>query len=321
MSVVVEDLRVDNLDADRLDTLREVGIRARQPHVADLVREAAARAQVSTPWRSEDVDIEGFRAVVHLLIAFYYETHTVDARRALRRANVDYYLEQRFRPTRRTTRYLLYAAGRVLYPREYPPAATVDAPRQERTRPATENQIDALYRVAATLSDKWRPALVMIVDLIVGVGARPEELKVLRRCDIRIENHHGERWVVVTLQTPKTQPRDVPVLDADIARRIEHYVVNARHDYVMAFGSNPRVERNAINRVNDRLLERGHAERVNSKALRHRWMQEMAQLLPLEAFCRLAGLKHIPPMAELGLVDAGSGDLTAVTAYLVERDR
>lgn len=112
----------------------------------ELVREDAARVQASVPFRSENVDRDGFSVIVGLLVAFYYDSGRVDPLRALRRSNVDAYLMSRNRPTRRTARYLLYAAGRAFCPNEYPPALRLDAPRKIRTAPATSEEIAALYR-------------------------------------------------------------------------------------------------------------------------------------------------------------------------------
>ncbi|UAK36970.1 hypothetical protein K8O93_17450 [Gordonia bronchialis] len=316
--VVVGTISTDGLDVDRLNRLRGMGIKVRQATVGESVREAAARVQASVPFRSEIVDRDAFGAIVHLLVAYYHDTGRVDPLRALRRSNVDAYLMSRNRPARRTLRYLLYTAGRVWYPHEYPPAFTLDAPRQIRTAPATDEEIDALYRVALTLGEKWEPALTVLVDLMYGVGARPEELKHLRREHIRVERHHGERWVVVTLQTPKTAPRDVPVLDEQIGRELEYYAANARHDLLLAFGSAPTVERNGINRVNDRLAERGQPERLNAQALRHAWIQEIVQLVPVSEFCYLAGVTSLHHMSDLDVVADATGDINEITAHFLE---
>ncbi|OZC33058.1 site-specific integrase [Gordonia polyisoprenivorans] len=158
----------------------------------------------------------------------------------------------------------------------------------------------------------------ILLDLMVGAGVRPEELKHLRRSDVRIERHHGRRWVIVTLQTPRTDPRDVPILDNEISDRLERYVADARHDHLLAFGSNPTVERNGINRVNDRLAEREQPERVNSKALRHAWMREAAGVFPVDQFCYLAGIRSLSHVDELDLVTDSTGAIDEITAYLVD---
>lgn len=316
--IIVADIAVDDLDAARLDRLRSLQVKVRQPAVAEVVRECAARVQASVPYRSVGTDRDGFTCVLQLLVAYYYDSGRVDPLRALRRSNIDSYLSTRNRPTRRTVRYLLYAAGRKFHPNEFPPASTLDAPRQNRTSPATQEEIAALYRVALTLGEKWGPALTVLLDLMVGAGARPEELKHLRRSDVRVERHHGQRWVIVTLQTPRTDPRDVPIIDKEISDRLERYVADARHDHLLAFGSNPTVERNGINRVNDRLAERDQPERVNSKALRHAWMREAAGVFPVDQFCYVAGIRSLSHVDELDLVTDSTGTIDEITSYLVD---
>lgn len=318
VEVVVGTISTDDLDRDRLDRLRHMRISVRQASVGELVREDAARVQASVPFRSENVDRDGFSVIVGLLVAFYYDSGRVDPLRALRRSNVDTYLMSRSRPTRRTLRYLLYAAGRVWYPHEYPPAQTLDAPRKIRTTPATSEEIAALHRVALILGEKWGSALTLLVDLMYGVGARPDELKHLRRRDIRIERHHGQRWVVVSLQTPKTAPRDVPVIDEQIGNRLERYVATARHEHLLAFGSAPTVERNGINRVNDRLAERHQPERLNARALRHAWMAEVMQVVPVSEFCYLAGVTSLHHMRDLDVIAHATGAIDEITAYFLE---
>lgn len=319
--LVVGEISADGLDPARLKRLGALGIKVRQPEVGELVRDAAVLVQASVPPRSENTDRDAFTVVAHLLVAYYYDTGRVDPLRALRRSNVDAYLMSRNRASRRTLRYLLYAAGRVWYPHEYPPAFTLDAPRKIRTAPATSEEIAALHRVALTLGEKWEPALILLVDLMYGVGARPEELKHLRRRDIRVERHHGQRWVVVTLQTPKTAPRAVPVIDDRIAKRLERYTANARHDHLLAFGSVATVERNGINRVNDRLAERGQPERLNAQALRHAWMQEVVQLVPVSEFCYLAGVTSLQHMSDLDVITDATGDIDEITSYFLEESQ
>ena len=90
--VVVGTISIDGLDGDRLDRLRHMGISVRQASVGELVREDAARVQASVPFRSENVDRDGFSVIVGLLVAFYYDSGRVDPLRALRRSNVDTYL-------------------------------------------------------------------------------------------------------------------------------------------------------------------------------------------------------------------------------------
>ncbi|WP_341258413.1 hypothetical protein [Gordonia malaquae] len=313
----IVELDLDGLDSDRLESMRNAGLQLRQPAVGELVREAAARAQASTPFTTERTDIDGFRAVVRLLVAYFYQTGHVDARRALKRSNIDKYLVERTLKTRRTVRWQLYCAGRVLYPGEFPPRAVVEAPRQTATPASTEREIAALYTIASTLGPKWSRAMTCLVDFIGGVGARPAELKHLRRTDVSVEVINGVTCTVVTLQTASSEPRRVPVWDQQVAARIRRHAATARHDLIAAFGDAPTVERNAINRINERLSERGYSDRLNAKALRNFWLVQMASILPIIPFLQIAGTSSTFNLTELGLRPTEvSGNLDHVAAAI-----
>lgn len=61
----------------------------------------------------------------------------------------------------------------------------------------------------------------------------------------------------------------------------------------MALGEASTVERNAVNRVNERLADRGLSCRVNPYALRNRWMVSQAKALKLDEFCAVADIVDI----------------------------
>ena len=309
-------LSVEGLDPERLTRLRGVGVRLRQPAVAELVREQAARAQASTPPVTQDSDREAMRVIVHLLADSFYRTGEVDPRRALRRASVDSYLMERKREVRRTVRWQLYSAGRALYPGEYPPALVVSAPRHIPTPPCTDRDVQALYTVARSLSPRWRAALTLLLDLIGGVGARPSELKHLRRGDVWTASLNGQMWTLVRLQTPSSPARVVPVWDRAIATRLERYAHDAPHEHLLALGREPAVERNGVNRINSRLTELGYPERLDAKALRNRWLRQMAEALPIAPFMRIAGVGSMPRAVDIGVDHRSGGDLASIAAIL-----
>ncbi|WP_132992694.1 hypothetical protein [Gordonia zhaorongruii] len=285
--------------------LRLVGVRVRQPQIEKLVREQACRAIATVPFKSDLVDIEAVRVTIHLLISHYYRTGKVDARRALRRRAIDEYLLSQKSGMSRMTRHRLYTVGRALYPNEFPPALVIGAPSTPFTPPATADEVATLYSIARSLNPKWRSAMMILLDLSVGVGARAPELKQLRRSEIRTETVRGRRRTLVVLQTAASEARVVPVADPAIATRIEDYAHTCPHERLLAFGSHPSVERNAINRVNERLRERGHSERIDVRALRQAWLQRMATVLPVEQFLYVAGLRRLDMPRELGLTIAG----------------
>lgn len=309
-------ISLDGLDRTRLESMRQAGLRLRQPAIGELVRESAARAQTCVPFVSENTDIESFRAIVRLMVAYYYRTGHVDARRALRRASIDQFLTDNNLTSRRTVRWQLYGAGRMFYPGEFPRANVIEAPREQATAPSTEQEVAALYTIARTLNPKWRRALTSLVDFTAGVGARSTELHHLRRGDVRIETINGRQWTLVTLQRPSTPPRTVPVRDQRLATRIQDHAEHACHDLIMAFGRNPSVEGNGINRVNDRLRELEYEERFDAKALRNFWLVQTANVLPMLPFMQLAGFSNFPRLSDMGLAVPGPGDLQSVVASL-----
>lgn len=314
-------ISLDGLDKERLARLRKVKVKVRQPAIAELVREQAVRAQASTPFVSDESDRECVRTIIKLFMDTYYRTGQVDPRRALRRSSIDRYLTEGSGEVHRTVRWHLYVVGRVFYPREFPPAAGLTAPRMVMTRPTSTRDLRALYSLSLTLNPKWSAVLRMLLDFIVGVGARSAELKYLTRTDIAVQVINGRRWVLVRLHTPKTPPRIVPVWDPAIAERIERYAAESPHRHLMAFGQEPTVERNAINRVNDKIADLGYEERLDAKALRNRWLVQMAGMLPLTQFLAIAGRSDPPRSSEIGLDPAEKVDLTTITTTLTNFDR
>lgn len=61
----------------------------------------------------------------------------------------------------------------------------------------------------------------------------------------------------------------------------------------MDFGGSEKDDRNATNRVNEKLRTKGLACRLNVYALRSTWMVEQARLLPLDEFCAIADIVDI----------------------------
>lgn len=294
-------IAVDGLDLDRLNRLRETRIRVRRGDRAILPEalEQAARLQAMRPFTSKAVDHDTVAGLVRLLIAFYQANGVIDARRALRRAAVDRYMEQHGRPTQRTVRYYLYAIGRLLYPGEYPPAHTGSSPRSPLTAAASDDDIRTLYSLAPTLGDKRSRVLLLMLDVILGSGARVSELKTLRCKDFDDVDVTGEKILVITLGTAKDAPRRVPVLDAARAHRLRGLVATAPHPHIFAAGRTPKVERNAANRINSDLDTRGLTVRVDPNALRHKWMLEQASVLPLADFTAVAGIIDVRGIREL----------------------
>ncbi|MCH5644429.1 site-specific integrase [Gordonia sp. ABSL49_1] len=190
-------------------------------------------------------------------------------------------------------RYYLHSAGRVLHPAEFPTGNGDIMYRGELSAPATVDNIRALREAAPSLSPKWERALQLIVEIVLACGARISELKWMQHNDFRWREFDGHRVLVVSLSTAKTPVRQVPVVDEAQARRVMRLVRDAPHDRLMAFGEASTVERNAVNRVNEKLADRGLSCRVNPYALRNRWMVTQAKTLKLDEFCAVANIIDI----------------------------
>ena len=293
-SLRVREFPADGVDEERYERMRSRKIRSRaSDEVRSAALEAAARFQASREFVSESVDRESVSALTHFLIYSHHETGVVDLYRALRRPNVTRYLASRKSASPRTVRYHLHSAGRVLHPAEFPSGNGDVMYRGELTPPATADEIRALYAAAAVLDTKWRRILLLILDLVLACGARVSELKWLQRSDFRCELIEGHKVLIITLSTSKTPARQVPIVDPVRARTVMDLVDAAPRDRLMDFGGSEKEDRNATNRVNEKLRTKGLACRLNVYALRSTWMVEQARSLPLDEFCAIADIVDI----------------------------
>lgn len=289
----VQELPLHGVDRERYERLMNRRPKVRNPEVGKVALEAAALFQASRPFVSEAVDRESVSALTQFLVHTHHETGTVDLYRALRRPTVTRYLGTRKSSAPRTVRYYLHSAGRVLHPAEFPTGNGDIMYRGELSAPATVDNIRALREAAPSLSPKWERALQLIVEIVLACGARISELKWMQHNDFRWREFDGHRVLVVSLSTAKTPVRQVPVVDEAQARRVMRLVRDAPHDRLMAFGEASTVERNAVNRVNEKLADRGLSCRVNPYALRNRWMVTQAKTLKLDEFCAVANIIDI----------------------------
>lgn len=289
----VQEFPLHGVDRERYERLMNRRPKVRNPEVGKVALEAAARFQASRPFVSDVVDRESVSALTQFLVHTYHETGTVDLYRALRRPTVTRYLGTRKSSAPRTVRYYLHSAGRVLHPAEFPTGNGDIMYRGELSAPATVENIRALREAAPSLSPKWERALQLIVEVVLACGARVSELKWLQHNDFRWQEVDGARVLVVSLSTAKTPVRQVPVVDEAQARRVMRLVRDAPHDRLMAFGEASTVERNAVNRVNEKLADRGLSCRLNPYALRNRWMVTQAKTLRLDEFCAVADIIDI----------------------------
>lgn len=137
-----------------------------------------------------------------------------DYRAALRRANVDRALTvaalRHGGKTVKLMRSELYAVGRRVHPREYPPPRSL-VPNVTRSTATSREQIRRLYALAPSLPGVHSQRLLMVLDLCHGAGARPSDLKTIRGVDIHETTWEGERVALVRLTNRGGGTRLVPV--------------------------------------------------------------------------------------------------------------
>lgn len=225
---------------------------------------------------------------------------TFDYRTALRRANVDRHLmdiaTRKTNRSMRTIRWILYDAGRLVHPREYPEARTLPAPRTKRIDAASPQDIHHWYALAPTLPKWLRRRLTLLLDLCYGAGARPPDFKVLRGTSITSETVDGRPIAIVRLQNTAGGTRLVPVTDPDISSRLLALAKAKESDYLLP-ATTGEVERNATNRIGEQLRARGHRS-ISAAALRNRWILDLAARVPAALLLQLADVVDVQVLAD-----------------------
>lgn len=249
-----------------------------------------------TPETTEIVDAKSARIVMRFLYNEAIVHQHVDEERALTRANVDKYLEQGpfRRDSRRTYRHTLYAAGRVLYPREFPAPQAVLAPRRKRTPAAAAQSARELYALAPVLSPGQQQRFLLVLDLVTGAGLRAQEIREVLGKDISTRRlGPGHEIVVVRVRDLGVVDREVPVVDARKGQRILNLAreVGPEHTLMPATSRDGTVEKNAVNRVSEMVKRLGYGG-ADFAALRNRWILDLAMMpgIPAAALLRLAGV-------------------------------
>lgn len=184
----VETLSPDQLE--RFESLRFLTIRVPAGPLRDAAVEAAARVWSATDARSGTADVRAVRILARYLHHEAAMFGYVDEERACTRAEVNRYLAGLADPacatgnghpaktsTLRTIRWALFAAGRVLYPREYPAPGVPHAPRTTGTPAAHPGTVTELYALAPSLPTGLGTRLTLALDLVTGAGAQPAELR------------------------------------------------------------------------------------------------------------------------------------------------
>ncbi len=283
---------------ERMRVLTGITIRHDDPQVAiDAVTQAATvRCMIEFTRTSTDV-----KACAELarFLGWAAVDGVVDARRALHRSGVDEYLTlQGYRRPRglRECRQILYTAGRLFHPREFPPARVLPAPRPKRQTAASHDDIRKLYRLIQEMPPALGMRALALADLSYGVGARPADFKVLRGTAITTVRSDGRAICVVTLPNNAGGVRQVPVLDPGINGRLLALAARAGDDLVLA-PNREFAERNIVNRIGEDMRRRGYPG-PQPAALRNRWILDLAERIPAALLLQLADVLDIRVLAD-----------------------
>lgn len=289
-----------DIDDERYGKLADLAIRGVDPRYAAAALESAKRLWCRLGDFASSTDRI---SAAHLARYLAFEAERVgssDYRTALRRANVDRHLmdvaTRRTNRSMRTIRWILYDAGRLVHPREYPEARTLPAPRTKRIAAASPHDVRDWYALAPTLPRWLAYRLTILLDLCYGAGARPPDFKVLRGTSITSETIDGRQLAIVRLHNTAGGTRLVPVTDPDVSRRLLD-LGRIKGSYYLLPATNGRVERNATNRIGEQLRARGHRN-INAATLRNRWILDLAARVPAALMLQLADVVDVQVLAD-----------------------
>ncbi|MCT1493035.1 hypothetical protein M3G47_08475 [Corynebacterium sanguinis] len=286
-------------DVDRWQRLRAFGINRPAGPLRDAAIEAAALVWAHTPPRTERGDET---AVRHLAACLYDEAvlyGVVDEERALTREKVDAWLGGQCPGSmwsRRTYRTDLYAAGRVLYPREYPAVQAPLAPRPSPVAPATTTAVAELYAATTHLPEAHRKQAVTILDMVTGAGLTSPQVKAL--CGSHVQGVGTPAGHVAVIAVPYRGQiiRRTPVLCTVRSGRLLERAERVGEGRLLPGAS----DSNAVNRVNGMLSQRG-LPTIDVPALRHGWLLDLATHphLTMTGFLAITGTTGVRAMGDL----------------------
>ena len=301
-------------DADRYARLRDVGIRRPVGPLRSQAIERAALVQAHTRELDEVADAKACRVLARYLYDEGLVYGVVDEERALVREAVDRWLfrDDVFnRRAQRTYRTILYAAGRALYPNQFPEPHRSRGPRRKAVAPASEPLADELYAIVPSLSGSLRQQLLVILDLTAGAGLSAGEIRRLRGTDITALELQERTVVVVAVRKKGVVSRVVPVVCPIRGHRLLTRAQEAGGGFVFPCVGQT-MPRNAICHVADRLDEQGFP-RFNAAALRNRWVVDLATdpAIPAAMLLKLAGIADLRILHDLdeSLPDYSSADI------------
>ena len=300
-------------DVGRWQRLRRFGINRPAGPLRDTAVEAAALVWAHTPPRTERGDET---AVRHLAACLYDEAvlyGVVDEERALTREKVDAWLDGQCPGSmwsRRTYRTDLYAAGRVLYPREYPAVQAPLAPRPRPVAPATTAAVAELYAATTHLPETHRGQAVAILDLVTGAGLTSPQVKALCGSHVQGVDTPAGRVTVIAVPHRGQIIRRTPVLCTVRSARLLEQAERVGEGRMLPGAS----DRNSVNRVNGFLSQRG-LPTIDVPALRHTWLLSVATHphITMADFLAITGTTGVRAMGDLAehLPVVDIDDLTA----------
>ncbi|MGV0353699.1 hypothetical protein [Corynebacterium confusum] len=221
----------------------------------------------------------------------------VDEERALIRSSVDHWLyrDDLFSiRAQRTYRTFLYAAGRVLYPNQFPEPHRSLGPRRKAVQPASAATVPELYAIAPQLPELLRNQLLAILDLVTGAGLSSAEIRRLRGTDVKpllVDGLHTA--VAISIRKKGVVSRVVPIVCPVRGQRVLNRAREAGENFVFPCIGD-KMPRNAVCHVSEELVERGF-QGFNAAALRNRWVAELATSpgIPAAMLLALTGIADL----------------------------
>lgn len=287
---LLENMIPDAGSNERFDRLvARVKVRTRDKVLLTEAVKVGAALRCQMPEGTWGTEVAVTQMIARYLAAEAAVTGRFDPRAALRRANVDRYGAEQLEfgsQSLSSFMWMLYAAGRLLHPGEFPRKARATAPRPKHVPPAETHEIERLLGLVPTLSGVNGRRVQTVVDLCWGAGARRSDFRYL--CGSAITTRTWQDWTValVELRNNAGGVRTVPVFDHALVERLAALADYAGDGLVLA-PHKQTTHRNEINRVAESLREQGHRG-FNPLALRHRWMLEIAERLPAAIVLQLA---------------------------------
>ncbi|OLT50298.1 hypothetical protein BJF89_10310 [Corynebacterium sp. CNJ-954] len=292
--------------AARLAALSTVSIYGPVTPLKTLAVQRAALVVAHTPFVSEYQDRKATRLITRVLVDDALDSQVVDEERTLTGAGVARWLARqsgRVTPRSLTTyRLILEAAGRVLYPQQFPPSrrSRASVPRKKAPAAVPAERVTELYTIASTLREGLRLRLLLALDLITGAGLRADEVREVLGTDVSMVTiGPGHDVVVITVRRFGVVHRRVPVISPAKGHRLITRAGEVGSAPLMPVTTSGQVSRNAVNKIGEDLRKLGHVG-FDAVGLRNRWIVDLAVRhgVPAAALLRLAGVSDLRALAD-----------------------